>query len=58
MMEIKKGDLFNRTKLIESQRNIAQSGYFDEGNVHIYPIPHDNFRLVDFEFTVHEIKRD
>ena len=35
MMEIKKGDLFNRTKLIASQRNIAKSGLFDEGNVNI-----------------------
>jgi len=58
MMEIKKGDLFNRTKLIASQRNIAKSGYFDEENVGIYPIPHEDFKKVDFEFTVHEIKRD
>jgi beta-lactamase regulating signal transducer with metallopeptidase domain len=58
MMEIKKGDLFSRSKLIASQRNIAKSGYFDEENVGIYPIPHEDFKKVDFEFTVHEIKRD
>ncbi len=58
MMKIKKGDLFSRSKLIASQRNIAESGYFDEENVGIYPIPHDDFKQVDFEFTVHEIKRD
>jgi len=58
MMEFKKGDLFNRTKLVASQRNIAKSGYFDEGNVSISPIPHDDFKQVDLEFTVHEIKRN
>lgn len=54
MIEIKKGDLFNRSELIASQKNIAESGYFKPDNVGINPIPHDA-RLVDIEFVVEEL---
>ena len=46
MVDIKKGDLFNRSKLIASQKNIAESGYFKADNVGINPIPHDG-KLMD-----------
>ncbi len=54
MMEVKKGDLFNRTKLIASQKNIAKSGYFNPENVGINPIPHDE-GLMDIEFILEEL---
>jgi len=54
MIEIKKGDPFNRSELIASQKNIAESGYFKADNVGINPIPHDG-KLVDIEFVVEEL---
>ena len=54
MVDIKKGDLFDRSKLIASQKNIAESGYFKADNVGINPIPHDG-KLLDIEFVLEEL---
>jgi outer membrane protein insertion porin family len=54
LVDIKSGDLFNRSKLIASQRNIAESGYFKADNVGINPIPHDG-KLMDIEFLLEEL---
>lgn len=53
MIEFKKGDLFNRSKLIQSQKNIAESGFFKSDEVGINPIPHDE--MVDIEFVLIEL---
>jgi len=55
MMEYKKGELFNRLKLIASQRKLAESGLFVADSINIQPIPHSDFNYVDFEFTVIEL---
>lgn len=54
LVDIKSGDLFNRSKLIASQKNIAESGYFKADNVGINPVPHDG-KLMDIEFVVVEL---
>ena len=53
MLEISQGDLFSRAKLISSQKNISESGYFNPKNVRINPIPHDG-KFVDIEFVLEE----
>jgi len=53
MINFKSGDLFNRSKVIESQKNIAESGFFKSDEVGINPIPHDDF--VDIEFVLIEL---
>ena len=55
MMDFKKGEPFDRSKLIASQRNLAKSGFFVADSINIQPIPHSDFRLVDLEFTVMEL---
>lgn len=56
MIEFKKGDLFNRSKLIQSQKNIANSGLFKKDEVGIDPIPHSDYKLVDIEFVLIELE--
>lgn len=55
MMDIKKDELFNRSKLISSQQNLSKSGLFVADSINIQPIPHSDFKLADFEFTVIEL---
>ena len=54
MIELSSGDLFNRLKLIDSQKNIAESGYFKSDEVGINPLPHDD-TFVDIEFVLIEL---
>lgn len=60
-VELKKDDLFNRSKLINSQKNIAEMGHFDPENVAINPVPYQKSAdeggewIVDLEFVVEEI---
>ncbi len=57
---IESGDLFNRSKLIEAQKNIAAMGYFDPQQVGINPYPHWSdqehtvLEKMELEFTVIE----
>ncbi len=55
MIEFKKGDLFSRSKLIQSQKNIAESGFFKSDEVGIDPIPHPENKSVDIEFALIEL---
>lgn len=55
MMDFNKGELFNRSKLIQSQRNIAESGFFKSDEVGINPIPNHNAKTVDIEFVLIEL---
>jgi len=56
MIEFKKGELFNRSKLIQSQENIAKSGFFKPDEVGINPIPHPDGKSVDIEFVLIELE--
>ena len=56
MVEFKQGEVFSRSNLIQSQKNIAESGFFSPDSIGINPIPHeDDPYLVDIEFTVIEL---
>ncbi len=55
MIEIKTGDIFNRSKLIESQRKIAESGLFDPTNVNPNLVPNPAEKTVEIEFEVSEL---
>ncbi len=46
------GELFNRAELINTQRAIAEMGYFDPEQVGINPIPDGPSKTVAIEFTV------
>lgn len=54
IITLRKGDLFSRSKVIESQKNLAASGFFDPDSIRINPIPHDG-RQVDIKFELVEI---
>ncbi|WKN43527.1 M56 family metallopeptidase [Tunicatimonas pelagia] len=49
---IKPGELFNRSKLVESQKAIADMGYFDSEQVGINPIPDPENKEVTIEFIL------
>lgn len=54
---IKPGELFNRTKLMKAQREVAEMGKFNPKNVNISPFPDEKSRIgndghVDLEFTL------
>jgi hypothetical protein len=57
---IESGDVFNRSKLLEAQKNIAAMGYFDPQQVGINPLPdysdqpEDEMGKMDIEFVVIE----
>lgn len=55
MISLKPGEPFNRSKLVASQRKIAESGLVDPENVVPYPIPNPSNRTVDIEFKVREL---
>ncbi len=55
MIELKPGDLFSRSKLISSQRNIIGSGSFEPEKVIPTPIPHPEAGTVDIRFEVSEL---
>jgi len=56
MVKFKSGELFSRSKLIQSQKNLAESGLFKSDEIGINPIPHeDDFSRVDIEFILVEL---
>lgn len=55
LISLKPGEVFNRSKLINSQKNIAESGLVDPENVGINPFPNIDNRTVDIEFKVREL---
>ncbi len=54
MIDLKTGDLFSRSKLIASQRKIADSGLFDPEKLNPNLIPSIEDKTVDIEFQVQE----
>lgn len=54
----KPGQLFNRSDVIRTQREIAQLGYFDQEKLGVNPIPDPRTGLVDLEYTVEERPSD
>lgn len=39
-IDFESGDLFNRSKLVNSQKNIAEMGYFNPEKININPVPY------------------
>jgi outer membrane protein insertion porin family len=52
------GDLFSRTDIIRTQRELAQLGYFNPESFGINPIQHPEDGTVDIEYTVEEKPSD
>ncbi|MFN8347830.1 MAG: POTRA domain-containing protein [Spirosomataceae bacterium] len=53
---IKKGELFNRIKLINAQRTLSEIGYFNPDKIVINPLPKQTPKgwIIDLEFVVEE----
>lgn len=53
---IQKGELFNRTKLINAQRTLSKIGHFNPDKIGINPLPKQTPKgwIVDLEFVVEE----
>jgi len=52
------GQLFRRSDIIRSQRELAILGYFDTEKLGVNPIPHPEDGTVDIEYTVEEKSSD
>lgn len=52
------GDLFSRSDIIRSQRELLQLGYFNQENLGVVPIPDQSSGTVDIEYTVEEQPSD
>ena len=52
MLPLHQGELFSRAKLIQSQRVLAESGFFDPTKIAINPQPDPARGLVNVEFVV------
>lgn len=52
------GQKFSKTDLINTQRQLAQMGYFDPEKIQINPIPSQADGTVDIEYTVEEKPSD
>lgn len=50
----KPGELFSREKIIRTQRELAQLGYFDQEKLGVNPKPNPIDGTVDIEYTVEE----
>lgn len=57
-IRVKPGDLFSRTAIIRTQRELAQLGYFNPETLGVNPIPNPADGTVDIEFTVEERPSD
>ena len=57
-IRVRPGDLFNRTNIIRTQRELAQLGYFDPEKLEVLPIPNPKDGTVDIEFIVEERPSD
>lgn len=54
----KPGQLFNRSDVIRTQRELSQLGYFDPEKMGVTPVPDQRTGLVDLEYTVEERPSD
>ena len=54
----KPGQLFRRSDIIRSQRELAQLGYFDPEKMNVVPTPNQATGTVDIEYTVEEKPSD
>ncbi len=52
------GQKFSKTELINTNRQLAQMGYFDPEKIQINPIPNQSDGTVDIEYTVEEKPSD
>jgi outer membrane protein insertion porin family len=52
------GELFNRTDIIRTQRELANLGYFDPAAFDVHTIPREEEGLVDLEYVVEEKPSD
>lgn len=52
------GELFNRSDIIRSQRELLQLGYFDQEKLNVNPIPDPTDGTVDIEYIVEETSSD
>ncbi len=52
------GQLFRRSDIIRSQRELAQLGYFDTEKMGVNPVPHPESGTVDIEYQVEEKSSD
>jgi len=52
------GDLFNRTEIIRTQRELSQLGYFNPEAFDVKPIPNPDNGTVDLEYVVEEKPSD
>ena len=57
-LRTKPGQLFSKTNLIRSQRELANLGHFDPERLGINPIPNPNDGTVDIEYVVEERAND
>jgi hypothetical protein len=53
-VNIKKGELFSRSKLMAAQQALTQMGYFDAEKITINPIPNEAAGTTDIEFMLTE----
>ena len=54
----KPGQLFRRTDIIRTQRDLSQLGYFDPEKMNVVPTPNPATGTVDIEYTVEEKPSD
>ncbi len=52
------GQLFSRSAIIRSQREIVQLGFFDQETIDVNPIPNPEDNTVDIEYIVEETSSD
>ena len=57
-LRVRPGQLFNRTDLVRSGREIAQTGHFNPENMGIEPIPNEEDGTVDIEFNLESKAND
>ena len=54
----KPGELYNRSKIIRTQRELAMLGYFDPEKLNVNPTPHPEDGTVDLQYVVAEKSSD
>ncbi len=54
----KPGELYNRSKIIRTQRELATLGYFDPEKLNVNPTPHPKDGTVDLQYVVAEKPSD
>lgn len=57
-LRVRPGQLFSRSDLMRSAREIAQTGHFDPENMDIQPIPNEEDGTVDIEFNLESKAND